>query len=87
MGVHDDLMDAILFNIEWVSRWSEELVSFLITTVIPNDKLKEAVDFIKATSNFVLIASHKDIDTVHKQVDWLEDYSSILKDAHVLSYG
>ena len=56
MGINDDLPDAILFNIEWVPRWIGELVSFLNTAVIPNDKLKEDVDFVKATSNFVLIA-------------------------------
>ena len=87
-GINDDLPDAILFNIEWVPRWSEELVSFLITAIIPNDRLEEAVDFVKATSNFVLIAGHlyyKDMDTILKQVACLEDCFSILRDDHVLS--
>ena len=90
MSINDNLSDAILFNIEWVLRWSEELVSFLNTAVIPNDKLKETVDFVKATSNFVLIAGHlyyKDMHTVLKQVACPEDYFSILKDVHLLSCG
>ena len=47
------------------------MVSFLNTVVVPNDKLEEVVDFVKATSNFVLIAGHlyyRDMDTVLKQV-------------------
>ena len=90
MGVNDDLPDAILFNIEWVPRWSEKLVTFLNNTIIPNDKLKEVVDFVKATSNFVLIARHlyyKDMDTIVKQVACRESYFSILRDAHVLICG
>ena len=90
VGINDDLPDAILFNIEWVPRWSEELVSFLNTAVIPNDKLKEVVHFVKATSNFVLIVRHlyyRDMDTVLKQVACPEEYFSILRDAHVLSCG
>ena len=62
-------MDAILFNVEWVPRWSEELVTFLNAGIIPNDKLKEAINFFKAISNFVLIAGHlyyKDMDTILK---------------------
>ena len=77
MGINDNLPDAILFNIEWVPRWSEELVSFLNIAIIPNDKLKEAVDFVQATSNFVLIVGHlyyKYMDTVLKQVACPEDY-------------
>ena len=76
-GINDDLPDAILFNIEWVPRWSEELVSFLNTAMVSNNKLKEAVDFVKATSNFVLIARHlyyRDMDTVLKQVACPEEY-------------
>ena len=80
--INDDLPDAILlFNIEWVPRWSEELVSFLHTAVVPNDKLEEAMDFVKATSNFVLIAGHlyyRDMDTVLKQVTCPEEYFQIL---------
>ncbi|MCO5554910.1 hypothetical protein L7F22_008448 [Adiantum nelumboides] len=49
---------ANLFNIEWVPKWSIDVVSFLTTAAIPNEKLEEAVDFIKATSNFCLIAGH-----------------------------
>ena len=89
-GINDDLPYAILFNIEWVPRCSEELVSFLNMAVIPNDKLKEVVDFVKATSNFVLIAGHlyyKDMDTILKQVACPEEYFLILRDAHVLSCG
>ena len=76
-------MDAILFNIEWVLRWSEELVSFLNIAVISNDKLKDAIDFVKATSNFMLIEGHlyyKDMDTILKQVSCPKDYFSIIKD-------
>ena len=89
-GINDNLPDAILFNIEWVPRWSEELVSFLHTAVVPSDKLEEVVDFVKATNNFVLIAGHlyyRDRDTVLKQVACPEEYFSILRDAHVLSCG
>ncbi|MCO5577322.1 hypothetical protein L7F22_031150 [Adiantum nelumboides] len=58
VGVNDDLPDANLFNIEWVPRWSTDVVSFLTTATVPNDKLEEAADFIKASSNFCLIAGH-----------------------------
>ena len=80
-GINDNLPDAILFNIEWVPRWSEALVSFLHTAVIPSDKLEEAVDFVKATNNFVLIAGHlyyRDMDTVLKQVACPKEYFQIL---------
>ena len=65
-------------------------MTFLKIVVIPHDKLKEIVDFVKETSNFVFIAGHlyyKDMDTILKQVACPKEYFSILRDAHVLSYG
>ena len=57
------------------------MLSFLNTAVVPSDKLKEAVDFVKAMSNFVLIARHlyyRDMDTVLKKVACPKDYFQIL---------
>ena len=54
------------------------------------EKLENVVDFVKATSNFVLIAEHlyyKDMDMVLKQVTCPEDCFSIFRDVHVLSCG
>ena len=89
-GVNDDLPDGSLFNVEWVPKWSFNVVSFLTTAVIPEDKVEDAIDFIKASSKFLLIAGHlyyRDHDQVLKQVACPEDYFPILRSAHVLSCG
>ena len=89
-GVNDDLPDATLFTIEWVPRWSKDVANFLATTVLPYAAHEDAVEFIKGTSKFSLIAGHlyyRDQDQVLKLVVCPEEYFQILRDAHVLSCG
>ena len=66
------------------------MVSFLTTAVVPDDQVEDAVDFIRASSKFSLIAGHlyyRDQDEVLKLVVCPEEYFQILRDAHVLSCG
>ena len=82
--------DASLFNVEWVPRWSTEIVNFLSTAVLPSDTQDEKVEFVKGASKFSLIAGHlyyRDQDSVLKLVVCPEEYFQILRDAHVLSCG
>ena len=65
-------------------------LAFSLLRWFPDKKVEDAIDFIKETSKFSLIAGHlyyRDQYKVLKQVACPEDYFSILRSAHVLSYG
>ena len=57
-GIDDDIPDATLFQIEYVSRWSKQIVKFLSTTHLDESlkNLKSQVNFLEACSHFQLIS-------------------------------
>ena len=92
IGVSDEQLDACLFQMEMVTKWSECLVHFLTTgdTIELGETCEEKVDFMQACSNFQMIAGqlyHLCQDGVFRLVVFPDDYPKILHQAHVSSNG
>ena len=54
IGVSNELLDACLFQVEMVPKWSEHLVHFLTTAKVKclGHKFEKKVDFMLASSKF-----------------------------------
>ena len=92
IGVSDELLDACLFQIEMVPKWSERLVHFLTVedTIELGETCEEKADFMQACSNFQMIARqlyHLCQDGVLRLVVCPNDYPMILHQAHVSANG
>ena len=90
IGVDEELLDATLFKIEWVPKWSEDVVEFLTTATTPNKNHDDRANFVRDCGRFTLIAGHlyyQETDFVLKRVVCPDNYDKILNDSHTLQCG
>ena len=92
IGANNELPDASLFRVEMVPKWSEQVIHLLTTGSLTDtgNYLQEKTEFLEACGRFQLFSGwlyYLGQDNIMRLVVCLDDYHSIMSDAHISSCG